>query len=116
MIVISKYLVYKGYLGFACYPFVFLKSKELKKDSVLLNHENIHLRQQIEMLLIPFFLIYGMEFLMRFIQYGNRHVAYRNISFEREAYTHETNLDYLKHRKFWSFLKYLRSNEFQSRT
>ncbi|MEN3325099.1 hypothetical protein VP395_15280 [Mariniflexile soesokkakense] len=116
MIIISKYLVPKGYLGFACYPCVFLKSKELRTDSILLNHENIHLRQQKEMLLIPFYLIYSVEFLIRFIQYENWHIAYRNISFEREAYTNETHLDYLNQRKSWSFLKYLRSNEFPSRT
>jgi hypothetical protein len=113
MIIISKYLVPKGYLGFVCYPFVFLKSKELKADFVLLNHENIHLRQQIEMLLVFFYLLYITEFLIRFIQYKKWHIAYRNISFEREAYANETHLDYLKQRKFWNFLKYLRSNEFQ---
>lgn len=115
MIFISEYLVPKGYLGVTVFPFVFLKSKELKSDTVLINHEKIHLRQQIEMLLILFYLIYIIEFLIRFIQYKNWHMAYKNISFEREAYTNETHLDYLKQRKFWSFLKYLRSNEFQPR-
>lgn len=112
MIFISKYLVPKGYLGLTCYPFVFLKTKELKKNRVLINHENIHLRQQLEMLVIPFYLIYGVEFLIRSIQYKNRRLAYRNISFEREAYAHEAELDYLKQRTFWSFLKYLCSHEF----
>ncbi|MBP0903231.1 hypothetical protein ACFSKN_14765 [Mariniflexile gromovii] len=116
MIFISKYLVPKGYLGVTCYPFVFLKTKELKLDSVLINHENIHLRQQIEILVIPFYFIYGVEFVIRLIQYKNWRAAYRNISFEREAYAHETQLDYLKQRKFWSFLKYLRPNEFQLKT
>ncbi|MGK0254765.1 MAG: hypothetical protein ACI9OE_002275, partial [Mariniflexile sp.] len=40
-------------------------------------------------------------------QYKKWHLAYRNISFEREAYANEMYLDYLKQRKFWSFLKYL---------
>lgn len=112
MILISKYVVPKGYLGFACYPFVFLKYKSLATNTVLINHEHIHLRQQLEMLVFPFYVIYFVEFIVRLFQYKNWHLAYRNISFEREAYANELHLDYLKHRKFWSFLKYLRSNVF----
>ncbi|MFI1744206.1 hypothetical protein [Thalassobellus sediminis] len=112
MIFISKYIVPKGYTGLAVFPFVFLKSKDLKGDKTLLNHENIHLRQQLEMLVIPFYLFYVVEFLIRLLQYKNWHEAYRNISFEREAYCNEPNLDYLKQRTFWCFLKYLRSHDF----
>jgi hypothetical protein len=32
-------------------------------------------------------------------------MAYRNISFEREAYANEKDLDYLKRRSFFGFLK-----------
>lgn len=106
MILISKYLVPRGYLGMAIYPFMFLKTKALKENIALLNHEKIHLRQQIELLVIPFFIIYTFEFLIRLLQYRNWHLAYRNISFEREAYTNENNLDYLKSRSFWEFKSY----------
>ncbi|MCF7568883.1 hypothetical protein L3X37_10985 [Sabulilitoribacter arenilitoris] len=112
MIFISKYLVPKGYTGLAVFPFVFLKYNRFKTDYVLINHEKIHLRQQLEMLIILFYLVYGIEFLFRLFQYKNWNLAYRNISFERESYTNELNLDYLKHRPFWAFLKYLRINDF----
>jgi len=112
MIFISKYLVPKGYTGLTVFPFVFLKNTRFKTDYILINHEKIHLKQQLEMLLIPFYLVYGFEFLIRLIQYKNWNLAYRNISFEREAYTNELNLDYLKRRPFWGFLKYLRANDF----
>ncbi|MEC3905406.1 hypothetical protein VOI54_00095 [Tamlana sp. 2201CG12-4] len=112
MILTSKYLVPKGYLGMTVYPFVFLKTKEAIQDKALVNHESIHLRQQMELLIIPFYLIYGIEFLIKLAQFKNRNTAYRNISFEKEAYLHETNLEYLKHRKIWSFLKYLRCYDF----
>ena len=112
MIFISKYLVPKGYTGLTIFPFVFLKSSRFKTDYVLINHEKIHLKQQLEMLLLPFYLVYMFEFLIRLIQYKNWNLAYRNISFEREAYTNELNLDYLKQRPFWKFLKYLRANDF----
>ncbi len=107
MILVSKYIVPKGYVGITIYPFVFLKYKALKKDAVLLNHEKIHLKQQLELLIIPFFMIYGFEFLIRLLQYKRWSLAYRNISFEREAYFQEAQLNYLKHRRLYSFLKYL---------
>lgn len=112
MILISKYLVPKGYTGITIFPFVFLKTKALKADAVLINHEKIHLRQQLELLIVPFYIIYGIEFLVRLIQFKNWYSAYRNISFEREAYQHQTNFCYLKKRKFWSFLKYIRTDGF----
>ncbi|GAA0749089.1 hypothetical protein [Gaetbulibacter jejuensis] len=107
MILVSKYIVPKGYVGVTIFPFVFLKYKALKEDVVLLNHERIHLQQQIELLIIPFFVIYGFEFLIRLLQYKRWSLAYRNISFEREAYFQEAQLDYLKYRRLYSFLKYL---------
>ena len=72
-----------------------------------MNHERIHLKQQLELLILPFFIWYGLEFLVRLLQYKNRREAYLNISFEREAYHNEFNLEYLKKRPFWCFLKYL---------
>ncbi|TDY10181.1 hypothetical protein [Meridianimaribacter flavus] len=107
MILVSKYIVPKGYVGVTIFPFVFLKYKALKEDVVLLNHEKIHLKQQLELLIIPFFVIYSFEFLIRLLQYKRWSLAYRNISFEREAYFQEAQLDYLKYRRLYSFLKYL---------
>ena len=62
MVFISKYLVPKGYSGITLYPFVFLKTKTMKHDTVLLNHEKIHLKQQLELLILPFYLWYVLEF------------------------------------------------------
>ncbi len=107
MIFISKYIVPKGYAGITIFPFVFLKYKASKADKILINHEMIHLRQQIELLIIPFFIWYGFEFLIRCVQYRNWNLAYRNISFEREAYVNENDLNYIKSRSFWKFFKYL---------
>ena len=110
MILVSKYLVPKGYAGLAFFPFVFLKYKKLKQDAFFINHEKIHLRQQIEMLVVFFYLFYVVEFLIRFYQYKTWHLAYRNISFEREAYVNEQDVAYLNTRCFWQFLKYLRNH------
>lgn len=106
-LIVAKYLIPKGYRGLAVFPFVFVKYSLDKENPVFVNHERIHLRQQLELLIIPFFVLYFLEFLVRLIQYRNRDLAYRNISFEREAYANEKNFDYLKHRPLCSFLKYI---------
>ena len=107
ILIVSKYLIPKGYRGLTVFPFVFLKSANSKSDLVLINHEKIHLRQQLELLILPFFIWYGLEFLLRLLKYKNRQLAYRMISFEQEAYANEKDLHYLKQRSFWDFLKYL---------
>ena len=73
----------------------------------LINHERIHTMQMLETAIIPFYLIYLVEWLIRLPMRGN---AYRNISFEREAYAHQRDLDYLKHRPHYAWLgkKYTR--------
>jgi len=106
VILILKYIVPRGYVGITLFPFIFLKYKTLKWNEVLVNHEKIHLRQQIELMIFPFFIIYGFEFLIRLVQYKQWKLAYRNISFEREAHINETNFDYLKSRSFWEFIAY----------
>jgi hypothetical protein len=106
-LIVTKYLIPKGYRGLALFPFVFVKYSLDKENPVFINHERIHLRQQLELLIIPFFIWYFLEFLVRLIQYGNMDLAYRNISFEREAYAKENVLAYLKNRGLWNFLNYI---------
>jgi hypothetical protein len=106
-LIVTKYLIPKGYRGLAVFPFVFVKYSLDKKNPVFVNHERIHLRQQLELLIIPFFVLYFLEFFLRLIQYRNVDLAYRNISFEREAYANEKDLDYLKNRFLWRFIKFI---------
>lgn len=103
MLLVFKYLVPKGYTAITIYPFIMLKHKSQKDDMILINHEKIHLRQQLELLVIGFYLWYFIEFLLRFIKFKNWYRAYLNISFEREAYKNENDLNYLKSRSLWSF-------------
>ncbi len=110
MILVSKYFVPKGYTGITVFPFVFVKNAILKENPIFMNHERIHLRQQLEMLVIPFVVWYGIEFVLRYIHYKNWVLAYRNISFEREAYAKEKELDYLSSRSFWAFLRFLKTS------
>ncbi len=106
-LVVSRHLVPKGFGGLAIFPFIFLSAARLKGNSPFINHERIHLRQQVEILLLPFFVWYGVEFLVRLIASRNFSKAYHNISFEREAYANEKDPLYLKSRPFWNFLRYM---------
>lgn len=106
-LIVSKYLIPKGYRGLTLFPFVIIRDFLDKENKVLLNHEKIHIRQQIELLILPFFLFYFLEYLVRLVQFRDKNKAYRNISFEREAYDNERNLDYLKTRSFWKFKNYI---------
>ena len=92
--------------GIALFPFILLRTKSPSR--FLINHERIHLRQQLEMAIIPFYVWYLIEYLIRLAQYKKHYLAYLHISFEREAYQNQGNLDYLKNRGFWAFLKYLK--------
>lgn len=106
-LIVNRFLIPKGYRGMALFPFVIVKSKLDKENPVFINHEKIHLRQQLQLLVSPFFIWYILEYFVRLIQYKNTNLAYRNISFEREAYANEHNLDYLKQKSLWGFLKYV---------
>ena len=110
-VIVSKFWTKFFSLGKAqaitIFPFIFLKYQSDKINKVLINHERIHILQAIELLILPFYILYLTEFIVRLIQYRNFTRAYLNISFEREAYENENNLDYLKTRKFYSFLKYV---------
>ncbi|MVZ61632.1 hypothetical protein [Sphingobacterium humi] len=89
------------------FPFIFLRYRRDKTDQVLLNHERIHIIQALELLILPFYIWYLTEFLLRYLQYKDFQKAYYHISFEREAYTHQRDLSYLKKRKLYSFMAFL---------
>lgn len=107
MILIIKYIFHSNYVGLSLWPFIILKEFHLKQDQVLVNHEKIHLRQQLEMLVIPFYVWYLLEWFIRLIMYRDSYKAYQNISFEREAYHNEHNPGYLEVRNSYSFIQYL---------
>jgi len=107
IVLIFKYLLPKGYRGISLFPFIIFSERKAKENLTLLNHEKIHIRQQLELLVLPFYIWYGVEFLVRYFQYKNWNLAYKNISFEREAYANEKDLNYLKKRSFWKFYKFL---------
>ncbi len=71
------------------------------------NHELIHSCQQVEMLWVFFYLWYVVEWLLKLLKHRSFTKAYYNISFEREAYSNESDLLYRRHRKLYAWWRYL---------
>lgn len=80
-------------------------------DEKVVNHELIHTAQQKELLFIPFYVLYVLEWLLRLVQYLNHDKAYRNISFEREAYRYGNHMDYLRCRRHYAWIGFLREKK-----
>jgi hypothetical protein len=96
----------RNIIAMAIWPFILIK-KGREVTQRTLRHEQIHHAQQKELLLIFFYLWYLIEYLIRLAQFLNHRQAYRNISFEREAYENDDDQFYLKFRHHFNFLKYL---------
>ena len=114
MIFTSKILfnkVLKHYTGITVWPIVLLRdtAEEMGQGRYdeLINHERIHLRQQAELLVIFFYILYAFYYIRNRIR-GQKHwAAYCNIPFERESYEKEKDLSYLKNRKFWQWRNFV---------
>jgi beta-lactamase regulating signal transducer with metallopeptidase domain len=95
--------------GITLWPFVVLRERYNSSQywrrvaERIINHESIHIKQQEELLIIPFYILYVTEWFFKLFFYGKD--SYYNISFEREAYTNDENLDYLKSRKKYAWIK-----------
>ena len=107
MILVIPFIFPSAFNALAIWPFIILREGDLRGDPVLMHHERIHLRQQMELLWIFFFLFYFAEFLAKIIIYRELKRAYRNVSFEREAYHQEHNMDYAVNKPIWSFVRYI---------
>lgn len=99
-----KFFTGDSIIGVTLAPFGIYLKKKYFFDYEVRRHETIHWKQQMEMLIIPFYLWYVTEWFIRLFMPGN---AYRNISFEREAYGNEENENYLEERKKFAWIKYL---------
>lgn len=104
-----KFIIGEQFRAVAMYPFIIVKDKE-EFTPVLLQHERIHLRQQLELFLVFFYIIYTAEYLWYRVQYRNHMLAYNQISFEKEAYLMEAHGDYLRKRKAFSMWRRTKLN------
>lgn len=100
----SKIIPFKGYRCVNLFGILFVgKGCVMRANDY--NHEAIHTEQMKELWYVPFYIMYLLEWLYRLAKGGN---AYRNISFEREAYRNQDDMYYLKiNRTRFAWTKYL---------
>lgn len=96
--------------GISLFPFIILREKyrdgnkfEIKVGKKTINHETIHFQQALELGVIPFYILYVLEWILKLPIYGSK--AYYNISFEREAYDNDDDLMYLEIRRRYNWIK-----------
>ena len=102
-IVRSRWLPFKGFTAINLMGVLFVRPGVYLSER-LLRHERIHTAQMREMLFLPFYIFYLMEWMVRLLRRGN---AYRSISFEREAYDNEHDAGYLDRRPPFAWRHYL---------
>ena len=127
----NKYIPFQGYKAFFFCGILFVRGK-VKIDDVTMNHESVHAKQYVEVgilsliLLMPlvfnglwwlwlllsvfaFYILYVIEWFVKLFVYKfDKRKAYRNASFEREAYNNEKDLSYLDNRKRFAWIKYIK--------
>lgn len=130
-VIFNDIIPFRGFLAMCLWPFIFVRNSAASRyDTTADSHEHIHAEQQKELLavgvmlsavgflagfgwwsllFIPFFFWwYGIEWVVRLIQCKDGHKAYRNISFEREAYANQHDTCYLQDRKRFAWFNYLK--------
>lgn len=110
----SSWLPFKGFGSITIFNYLVRRKekKDVPVSETTWTHESIHQAQAYDFGLgifgyIIFYVLYFIEWLIKclFSPFGYR--AYYGISFEQEAYRNQTNPNYLKERKSFTWLKYI---------
>ena len=104
---INRYIPFPGFRACNLFGILFVRG-DAKLSDVTINHEAIHTEQWKELWCIGFMLWYAIEWTIRLFAFKGAHNAYRNISFEREAYAHQADLQYIITRERFAFIRYIR--------
>ena len=86
--------------AFSAGPFVVCRG-ELSEKTI--THETIHFFQQVEMLFVFQWILYGLFYIIGRFTKGSWKAAYYGNPFEVEAYANDLDPDYLNERKFWAW-------------
>lgn len=102
-VIYNNIIPFKGFKCINLFGVLFVRKGCFMNEEDL-NHERIHTAQIKEMLYVFFYLWYFIEWLIRLFRKGN---AYKNLSFEKEAYDNEDDLTYLATRPRFAWWWYL---------
>ncbi len=100
----NRFIPFRRFYAINLFGIVFVR-KGTWLSSRELNHERIHTAQMRELLYVGFYVWYVVEWLIRLVCQRNAYHAYRNISFEQEAYSNGDDLGYLRDRRHYAWLR-----------
>ncbi len=100
-IIHNNIIPFEGFKAINLCGIVFIR-KNTEIDFITIQHELIHTEQMKELLYVFFYIWYVIEWFVRLIIYRNFDKAYRKISFEKEAYSSQTDEEYLLNRKMFN--------------
>ena len=111
-IIINKYIPFKGFIAINLFGVLFVREENrFYMGLETINHETIHTKQMQEMGYIFFYIWYCIEYIIKLIfniHKKNRfEIAYKNISFEQEAYLNDNDMNYIPHRTHYNWIKYI---------
>ncbi|MCK5605101.1 hypothetical protein KAR91_24640 [Candidatus Pacearchaeota archaeon] len=72
--------------GITIWPFIFISCSKKDCPEWLLKHEQVHIKQQINWFILPFYIVYLWDYAIYRLKGYNHDTAYRSIRFEVEAY------------------------------
>ncbi len=94
-------------MAITLFPFIFVR-KDTVNNEELLRHEEIHIRQQLELLIFGVVILYFIEyFFARAFKKLSKRQSYYFTAMEQEAHRNAIKEDYLKTRKPYSIIKYI---------
>lgn len=106
IIVKNKIIPFGSYNTINLFGILFTKSDYL--SPITINHERIHTKQMLELLIVGYYLWYIIEYIIVRFFHKKQNDAYHDISFEEEAHNNDNNLHYLDNRKHFAWWKYVR--------
>jgi len=97
-----------GFSAINLYPFaIYTRGRAGGLSQNTLRHEAIHTIQAKEMLIVPYYFLYILEYFVKILLCWNLDKAYKSISFEQEAYFNSRNLNYGEERKRFAWWEYV---------
>ena len=102
-VIYNKWIPFKGFKCINLFGLLFVRKGCFMSEKDF-NHEAIHTAHMKEMLYVFFYIWYFAEWIIRLFGKGN---AYRNLGFEKEAYSNDDNLTYLDTRPRFAWWKYI---------
>jgi len=98
--ILSKFAPIEIY-AITLFPFIFCRARLGQQTK---QHEMIHFQQQLEMLVLPFYIIYLYDYIKSLLSKKPGWISYREIRAEKEAHKNDRVIGYLEKRKRWRWL------------